>query len=115
MLNALLNQIETQLLSKKFLLATLLPLFLFLFGNGWMIWLHYLPFRAWIDKIDNLKDVSILATVLNDADSRLGVCVFCIDRDAARISRGEERTSVMVRRPALSLRASKVAIHKKRI
>jgi hypothetical protein len=64
MLNTLLNQIQTQLLSKKFLLGTLFPLFLFIFGNGWMIWLHCQDFRHWVATIDNLKDGSILATVL---------------------------------------------------
>jgi hypothetical protein len=64
MLSALLSQIGTQLSSKRFLLGTVLPLFLFLFGNGWMVWLHYQPFRGWLTKIDGLKDGSIVATVL---------------------------------------------------
>ncbi len=64
MLSALLTQIQTQLLSKRFLLGSVLPLFLFLFGNGWMLWLYYPPFPSWISKIDSLKEQSILFTVL---------------------------------------------------
>ena len=67
MLSALLTQIQTQLLSKRFVLGSLLPLLLFLFATGVMLWRHYPSLSSWFPQIDNAKEGTIFFTGLTTA------------------------------------------------
>jgi hypothetical protein len=62
MLSSLLTQLQTQLLPKRFLLAGLLPVLLFIFGSGWM--LYQAGLQSWFGKIDALKDPAILVLLV---------------------------------------------------
>lgn len=67
MLSALLTQIQTQLLSKRFLLGSLLPILVFLFATGLILWRHYPSVASWVPQIDNAKDGTLLFTGVTTA------------------------------------------------
>ena len=64
MLSALLSQIQTQLASKRFWLASVFPLLLFLLASGWMLYRRYPAFKTWLATFEGLKEQAVLYSAL---------------------------------------------------
>src|SRR5262249_50663520 len=64
MLSALLSQIQTQLSSKRFWLASVFPLLLFLLASGWMLYRRYPAFKTWLATFEGLKEQAVLYSAL---------------------------------------------------
>ncbi len=60
MLSALLSQIQTQLSSKRFWLASVFPLLLFLLASGWMVYRQCPAFKPWLTSFEGLKEQAVL-------------------------------------------------------
>jgi hypothetical protein len=64
MLSTLLTQIQTQLASKRFWLASVFPLLLFILAGGWILYRQIPAFKTWLAAFEGLKEQAILYTAL---------------------------------------------------
>jgi hypothetical protein len=64
MLSALLTQIQTQLASKRFWLASVFPLLLFILAGGWILYRQIPAFKTWLTAFEGLKEQAILYTAV---------------------------------------------------
>jgi|SRR5579864_930150 len=60
MLSTLLSQIQTQLSSKRFWLASVFPLLLFILASGWILYRQYPGWKSWLASFEGLKEQAIL-------------------------------------------------------
>jgi hypothetical protein len=64
MLTTLLTQIQTQLASKRFWLASVFPLLLFVLASGWILSRQYVGFKSWLGSFEGLKEQAVLYSAL---------------------------------------------------